>query len=203
MALYFNRPQRTKQDVARVALAEFRQLKQFTHLGTHHASGQEWYVDEHNREYVTSQRGTLVPRKVQRNLSPYDNPKKGSRGIEASDPDAPVGPAQIAAHVQGPKGGKRAKKRSAYISTTKKSAENLTNAKGEKLGGEYGRVTIDLLEVPPSQIFDLTRAANQTAWGLAGPSTPKERQALQDVIRTQEVLILGPIPPDAIDEVHH
>ncbi|NUK22177.1 eCIS core domain-containing protein [Streptomyces lunaelactis] len=202
VSLFFERPTRDKQDIARIALAEFRQFKQYHKVGER--GDQEEFVDDYGNQYVKAHGGGYVPRFVERNLNKDDNPKEKSRGIRASDPNAPSGPEQIAEHVQGPKGGKKkgAKRRSPFISTTKNSAQDLTNAKGEKLGGEHGRAEIDLLEVSPSQIFDLTRASNHKAYGLSEPSTPKQKQALQDVIRTQEVLVLDPIPAAAIVKVY-
>ncbi|MFI1393601.1 DUF4157 domain-containing protein [Streptomyces sp. NPDC020681] len=202
VSLFFERPTRSKQDIARIALAEFRQFKQYHKVGER--GDQEEFMDDYGNRYVKAHGGGYVPRFVERNLNKDDNPKEKSRGIRASDPSAPSGPEQIAQHVQGPKGGKKkgAKRRSPFISTTKDSAQGLTNAKGEKLGGEHGRAEIDLLEVSPSQIFDLTRASNHKAYGLSEPSTPKQKQALQDVIRTQEVLVLDPIPAAAIVKVY-
>ncbi|WP_406264309.1 DUF4157 domain-containing protein [Streptomyces sp. NBC_00191] len=202
VSLFLERPKRNKQDIARIALAEFRQFKEYHKVGER--GDQEEFMDSYGNRYVKAHGGGYVPRFVERNLNKDDNPKEKSRGIRASDPNAPAGPEQIAKHVQGPKGGKKkgAKRRSPFISTTKNSAQGLTNAKGEKLGGEDGRAEIDLLEVSPSQIFDLTRASNHKAYGLSEPSTPKQKQALQDVIRTQEVLVLDPIPPAAIVKVY-
>ncbi|TQK42934.1 uncharacterized protein DUF4157 [Streptomyces sp. SLBN-118] len=202
VALFFERPTRSKQDIPRIALAEFRQFKQYHKVGER--GDQEEFMDDYGNRYVKAQGGGYVPRFVERNLNKDDNPKEKSRGIRASDPSAPSGPEQIAEHVQGPKGGKKkgAKRRSPFISTTKNAAQDLTNAKGENLGGEHGRAEIDLLEVSPSQIFDLTRASNHKAYGLSEPSTPRQKQALQDVIRTQEVLVLDPIPAAAIVKVH-
>ena len=202
VALFFERPTRSKQDIPRIALAEFRQFKQYHKVGER--GDQEEFMDDYGNRYVKAQGGGYVPRFVERNLNKDDNPKEKSRGIRASDPSAPSGPEQIAEHVQGPKGGKKkgAKRRSPFISTTQNAAQDLTNAKGEKLGGEHGRAEIDLLEVSPSQIFDLTRASNHKAYGLSEPSTPRQKQALQDVIRTQEVLVLDPIPAAAIVKVH-
>ncbi|MEU4889787.1 MULTISPECIES: eCIS core domain-containing protein [Streptomyces] len=199
VALYFNRPTRNSQERSRIALGQFRQINEYFKIGSE--KGQTLYVDAYDNEYVLSQRGTKVPRYVERNLNADDvNPT--SRGLVASDPSVSPSPENLVQHVQGPAGGKKKKRRSPFISTTKKPATQLTNSKGEKLGGEHGRVKIDLLEVPSQQIFDLTNAANQQAWGLSEPSTPKQKQALQDVIRTQEVLVVGPIPASAIVEEH-
>lgn len=87
-----------------------------------------------------------------------------------------------------------------FFSTSKLPVKELRNPRGDPLGGEYGSVRIDLLHVSPSQIFDLTNAADQERWGLAKLGKG-ERQALQDVVRTQEILIHGSIPKDAILEV--
>jgi len=54
-------------------------------------------------------------------------------------------------------------------------------------------------------IFDLTTRRGQDTWNLSNPEFTKgakagtSRQALEDVVRTQEVLIKGDIPPEAIE----
>ena len=88
-------------------------------------------------------------------------------------------------------------KKSQYISTTKQ-LEDITNAQNEKLG-QHGRVKIDLLWISPKVIFDLTTRKGQDTWKFSDPKTPIVRQALEDVVRTQEVLIKGEIPQEAIE----
>jgi hypothetical protein len=84
-----------------------------------------------------------------------------------------------------------------YMSTTKKT-DTITNPQGKSLGGEYGRVRIDLFQVAAKNIFDLTTRTGQARWELSDPGTPKMRQAFEDVVRTQEVLVRGNIPRTAI-----
>ncbi len=48
-------------------------------------------------------------------------------------------------------------------------------------------------------IFDPTTRKGQDAWNFSDPKTDIRRQALEDVVRTQEVLIKGEIPHDAIE----
>ncbi|MBG0856536.1 DUF4157 domain-containing protein [Streptomyces spinoverrucosus] len=148
------------------------------------------------REYVKSESGSFVPRYVQRALAKRDKrPEK--RGITAPAPQMAATPESIMAHVQGAPTGPNGEKLTPFTSTTKIDAKNLTNAQGVRLGGEYGLVTIDLLHVSPTQIYDLTGAVEQEFYGLANP-VASQRQALQDVVRTQEVLIHGTIPAEAI-----
>jgi hypothetical protein len=92
-------------------------------------------------------------------------------------------------------------KPSPYISSSKVEDGNITNPHGEDLGGEPGRVRIDLLQISPKKIFDLTTKKGQERWELSHPETPAMRQVLEDVIRTQEVLIKGEIPYDAIEQL--
>ncbi|MEU7564160.1 hypothetical protein [Streptomyces eurythermus] len=151
------------------------------------------------REYVKSESGSFVPRKVQRALAKRDKrPEK--RGITAPAAHMPATPETIMSHVQGAPTGPNGEKLTPFTSTTKIAAKDLTNAQGVRLGGEYGLVTIDLLYVSPTQIYDLTGAAEQEFYGLANP-VASQRQALQDVVRTQEILIHGTIPAEAIERL--
>ncbi|MFF5437699.1 DUF4157 domain-containing protein [Streptomyces achromogenes] len=151
------------------------------------------------REYVKSESGSFVPRKVQRALAKRDKrPEK--RGITAPAAHMPATPETIMSHVQGAPTGPNGEKLTPFTSTTKIEAKDLTNAQGVRLGGEYGLVTIDLLYVSPKQIYDLTGAVEQEFYGLANP-VASQRQALQDVVRTQEILIHGTIPAEAIERL--
>ncbi|MFD0308980.1 DUF4157 domain-containing protein [Streptomyces sp. NPDC127119] len=148
------------------------------------------------RQYVLSETGNYVPRVVQRALAGRDK-RPDKRGITVTAPEMIASPENIMAHVQGASAPKGQEKQTPFTSVTKIDAKNLTNAKGEKLGGQFGYVTIDLLHVSPTQIFDLTGSEEQELYGLANP-VRSQRQALQDVVRTQEVLIHGLIPAEAI-----
>jgi len=98
-------------------------------------------------------------------------------------------------------------KPSSYISTTKLDGGEIENPHGDMLGGEHGTVRIDLLLISPKKILDLTTRHGQNTWNLSNPSFKKgaqattSRQALEDVVRTQEVLIKGEIPHEAVEQL--
>ena len=98
-------------------------------------------------------------------------------------------------------------KPSPYISTTKLDGGEIENPHGDMLGGEHGTVRIDLLLISPKKILDLTTLHGQTTWDLSNPTfkhgakATTSRQALEDVVRTQEVLIKGEIPYKAIEQL--
>lgn len=49
--------------------------------------------------------------------------------------------------------------------------------------------------------FDLTTKKGQDQWKLSYPTRDITRQALEDAVRTQEVIIKGEIPYDAIEQL--
>ncbi len=91
--------------------------------------------------------------------------------------------------------------------SSKLEGDEIENPHGDMLGGEDGTVRIDLLQISSKIIFDLTTRRGQDQWQLSNPDFTKgqkassSRQALEDAVRTQEVLIKGDIPPDAIELV--
>lgn len=150
-------------------------------------------ADVYGNEYVRDKMGKKVPRRVARNLSKQDKKTYGSTGIKPRDADANV---PVWLHVAGAQD-------SPFISTTKVRSGNITNPEGRLFGegegfGYFGTVEIDLSYVAPSNIYDLTRREGQDEWQLSAPNTPIKQQALSDVVRTQEVLVKGPIPKNAI-----
>ena len=195
--LNYVRPASGKLPAETIHIGQFRK-DQSTLVESERRGDQAVYKDPRFplREYVKSETGSYVPRKVQRALAKRDM-KPGKRGISAPAPDLTPSPEMIGAHVQGAPGGANGEKQTPFTSTTKIDAKDLTNAQGVRLGGGYGLVSIDLLHVSPSQIYDLTGAAEQEYYELANPLA-SQRQALQDVVRTQEVLIHGTIPKTAI-----
>jgi hypothetical protein len=68
---------------------------------------------------------------------------------------------------------------------------------GTPLGGESGRVQIDLLQVSAKKIFDLATRKGQDRWSLSHGTV----RLIEDVVRTQEVLIKGTIPQRAIEQL--
>ncbi|GAA4085557.1 eCIS core domain-containing protein [Streptomyces shaanxiensis] len=184
--------EREREKNPRWAIAEFRKEKRYREISKQ--GEQTLFMDSRGGEYVLDANNTLVPRYVDRNISARDlqrRPEPGKRGLVARNPDAAF---DIPGHVGG-------KEQTPFISTTKKKGAKITNSnRSEQLGGQYGRVRIDLLQVAPKNIFDLTKRENQSLWQLSNPKTPKMEQALQDVVRTQEVLVKGEIPGAAIVE---
>ncbi|MDN3263983.1 hypothetical protein QWJ26_30065 [Streptomyces sp. CSDS2] len=199
--LNYFRPASGGHDAETIHIGQFRKDESaLVETGERHGD-QSVYKDPRfpRREYVKSESGSFVPRKVQRALAKRDKrPEK--RGITAPAAHMPATPETIMSHVQGAPTGPNGEKLTPFTSTTKIEAKDLTNAQGVRLGGEYGLVTIDLLYVSPTQIYDLTGAIEQEFYGLANPAA-SQRQALQDVVRTQEILIHGMIPADAIERL--
>ncbi|MFB7991416.1 DUF4157 domain-containing protein [Streptomyces sp. NPDC056002] len=206
--LNYDNPRNIRGEAEKTAIGQFRKDEKMTPV--QHVGDQTEYMDEYGRSYVNTQSGGFVPRMLQRNLAVRDKrPEKD--GITAEMPNLTATPGRVKQHVLGAKseagGGKKRKGRgdlkrvTPFTSTTKLPVNEITNAQGEPLGGENGWAEIDLLYVSPSQIFDVTRASVQKEWGLAQLGV-NERQALQDAVRTQEVLIHGIIPPKAIKAVH-
>jgi len=138
--------------------------------------------------------GQYVPRFLTRNISEQDK-KSLKKGIKPTAPKRKLSPKE---HVIG-------YKPSPFISTTKLDGDEIENPHGDMLGGEHGTVRIDLLLISSKIIFDLTTRRGQDTWNLSNPEFTKgakagtSRQALEDVVRTQEVLIKGDIPPEAIE----
>ncbi|MER5615058.1 DUF4157 domain-containing protein [Streptomyces sp. NPDC002215] len=208
VVLIYDNPRNIKGQVEKTAIGQFRRRLREDDMTVVQTKGvQPAYRDAGGREYVKSESGSFVPREVERNLALRD--KRPDRdGLTAEMPDLPATPAQVKDHVLGPQsesGGKKKKKQQVkrvtpFFSTSKLPVKELKNPQGISLGGEFGSVKIDLAFVSPSQIFDLTNAVDQERWGLAGLGKG-ERQGLQDVVRTQEILIHGSIPRDAIVEI--
>lgn len=182
--LFLERP---GHKIPRTCVGEFRKTTNYKQIATD--GDQTLFQDEDKREFVHDSLGQYVPRLLIRNISAEDaKALKKKQGITATDPKARV---NIWQHVTGTKP-------SPYISTTKLEGNELTNPQGGNLGGEHGTVRVDLLKISPKKLYDLTTRKGQDTWNLSNPKTDIKRQALEDVVRTQEVLIKGEIPPDAI-----
>src|SRR5262245_48980952 len=146
--------------------------------------------------FVHDAKQQYVQRYVIRNLSDQDlktmRSKAGEKG-EVKGPIKPTGPRHRTTpqeHVMGVKP-------SPFISTTKTPGGQIVNEKGESfVSGEQAR--IDLCYIRSRSIFDLSTRVGQDEWGLSYPTTEKAKQALKDVIRTQEVLIKSEIPAEAL-----
>jgi hypothetical protein len=127
-----------------------------------------------------------------RNVSGED--RKALRKKRSIVPTGPKTKLDIWKHVKGTKP-------SPYISSSKVEDGDIANPHGEALGGEHGRVRIDLLQISPKKIFDMTTKKGQDRWEFSHPTSPAMRQVIEDVIRTQEVLIKGEIPYDAVEQL--
>ncbi|GAB3158821.1 hypothetical protein GCM10027258_70880 [Amycolatopsis stemonae] len=183
--LYLTRPgTKTKP----TAVGEFRHATEYTQVGT--GSGQVLFKNSAGAEYVHDSAEQYVPRHITRNISAADAKRLGKKDLGIV-PTGTRAKTTIVQHVGG-------KKPSPFISTTKIESGDITNPQEESLGGQYGRISIDLFKIPSKIIFDLTSRKGQDLWNLSDPGSPKLRQVLEDVIRTQEVLIKGEIPRDAI-----
>ncbi|MER7202317.1 hypothetical protein [Streptomyces sp. NPDC000188] len=154
---------------------------------------QSIFRDSNGGQYVRDQKGQYVPRRVTRNMSAEDLKNYKDSGISARKKGANIAPWQ---HVAGAKN-------SPFISTTKMSEGNITDPNGLKwstaAGFEfYGTIEIDLAHINPDYILDLTTRKGQQEWNLKAPGKTIRQQALRDVVRTQEVLVRGGIPKEAI-----
>ncbi|HEX8115014.1 MAG TPA: hypothetical protein VF516_45110, partial [Kofleriaceae bacterium] len=187
--LFLERP---KHPIPRTAVGEFRQAINYTKVSSH--GNQTLYKDEAGNEYVNDSIDQYVPRFLTRNISEQDR-KSLKQGIKPTAPKRKLSPKE---HVMG-------YKPSPFISTTKLDGDQIENPHGDMLGGEHGTVRIDLSLISSKVIFDLTTRRGQDTWNLSNPEFTKgakagtSRQALEDVVRTQEVLIKGDIPPEAIE----
>ncbi|MEW9520574.1 eCIS core domain-containing protein [Streptomyces tubercidicus] len=188
---------RNRDKNPRWSIAEFRKQQKYEEdlRPIKRKGDQTLYTDKLGREFVKARDGVFVPRKIQRNINAADL----KRGAEPKGPGLvskiPKGKAKpdIGKHIQGAP--------SPFISTTQTDAGKITNSnRKESLGGEHGRITIDLLQISPKNIFDATRKVTQNNYQLAPATTSAKEQRLQDAIRTQEVLIWGEIPGNAIVE---
>ena len=147
------------------------------------------YENSEKQHYVLDSIGQHVPRILVRNINEEDQKNlRKKKGIKATDPRADV---DMWEHVIGAPTSK-------YISTTKRLSGKIKNPRGDPLGGWFGRVKIDLLWLSPKVIYDPTTKKGQDAWNFSDPKTNIVRQALEDVVRTEEVLIRGEIPQKAI-----
>ncbi|MFE7167632.1 hypothetical protein [Streptomyces sp. NPDC057616] len=154
---------------------------------------QSVFRDSNGGEYVRDQKGQYVPRKVTRNMSADDLKNYKGNGISARKKGANIAPWQ---HVTGAKN-------SPFISTTKMRNGDITDPNGLKWSTArgfqfYGTIEIDLAHINPDYILDLTTRAGQQEWNLKAPGKTIMQQALRDVVRTQEVLVRGGIPKEAI-----
>ncbi|HEU4727812.1 MAG TPA: hypothetical protein VFT22_07990, partial [Kofleriaceae bacterium] len=185
--LFLERP---GHEIPRTAVGEFRKTTNYKEVGK--SGDQRLFQDDDRHEYVQDSAGQYVPRLLTRNVSEED--RKALRKKRSMMPTGPKTKLDIWKHVKGDKP-------SPYISTTKMDDGNITNPQDEALGGEHGRVRIDLLHISPKKVFDLSTRKGQDRWELSNPTSSVKRQVLEDVIRTQEVLIKGEIPYDAIEEL--
>ncbi|MFK0246910.1 hypothetical protein ACIQUM_19600 [Amycolatopsis azurea] len=183
--LYLTRP---RTETRPTAVGEFRQATEYKKV--EEGEGQVLFKNSAGAEYVQDSAEQYVPRRITRNISEADAKRLGKKklGIVATGKRAKT---SIVQHVGG-------KKPSPFISATKIESGEITNPQTGQLGGEHGRISIDLFKIPSKNLFDLTSRKGQDRWNLSDPETPKLRQVLEDVIRTQEVLIKGEIPRDAI-----
>ncbi|MGH2906820.1 MAG: hypothetical protein ACRDKI_08620 [Solirubrobacterales bacterium] len=185
--LFLERP---GHQIPRTAVGEFRRANHYKEI--ERAGNQTLFRDSDGKEYVNDSAGQYVPRILTRNISEQD--RKALRKKNAMEPTGPRSRVEVWEHVTGTKP-------SPYISATKIDDGGISNPQGEPLGGEHGRVRIDLFKVSSKIIFDLTTKKGQDQWKLSYPKRDITRQALEDAVRTQEVLIKGEIPYGAVEQL--
>jgi hypothetical protein len=182
--------ERSGHEIPRTAVGEFRKTTNYKEIGKE--GDQTLFQGDDGHQYVHDSAGQYVPRTLTRNISEDD--RKALKRKRSIMPTGPKTKLEIWKHVKGDKP-------SPYISSTKIEDGSITNPQDEALGGEHGRVRIDLLKISSKKIFDLTTKKGQDRWELSNPTSSVKRQVLEDVIRTQEVLVKGEIPYDAIEQL--
>jgi hypothetical protein len=164
------------------------------------------FKDDYGNKYALDRLGQKVSRYIVRNITEKDDESidKGEgmhrRGASKSMP--------LWLHVKGAskrkeKGKKKGRRGGAaetspYISGTKVPSGEIVNPQGQSFQGGSGRVRIDLLMVPRDSISDLTTTKGQKEWLF---DVEDNAQLVQDVARTQEVVILGEVPQRAIERI--
>ncbi|MEU0806416.1 DUF4157 domain-containing protein [Streptomyces sp. NPDC005970] len=182
--------ERDRDKNPRWAIAQFQKEKKYWEVKKE--KDQTLYVDSRGGYFVKARDGVFVPQKVERNINENDlkrGPEPKGPGLKPKKEKGAV--PDLRMHVGGAK--------SPFISTTKMKASEITNSdRTQKLGGQFGRVTIDLLKISPKNIFDMSDKKTQDSYRLSNPRGEKMEQALQDAVRTHEVLVWGDIPGNAI-----
>lgn len=139
-------------------------------------------------------KGQYVVRYLYRNISAKDVQTLADRRKKHIEPTGPTSRVTPLEHVKG-------KKPSPYTSATKTKGGQIENPSGETFDN-YGRVKLDLLYIDPENILDVSTKVGQEEWGFrSAGAAPSVLQAIKDVERTQEVLIKGIIPRDAIEDL--
>ena len=210
----------------KVLIGRIGKLEPYTKKPKPHGhADQELYVNLYNnKEFVKEKIGQFVPRFLYRNISKVDLKKIKSpenvekmkakgRKAKGKAPIAPTAPEKRShvtemQHVMGVKplkvpGEKEERKPSPYVSFTKTGGV-ITDPNGKDFN-KNGKVKVDMLYIARSAIRDLSTKKGKEVYMLKGKKdegklTDKQKQALEDVVRTQEVLITAEIPWEAIVE---
>ncbi|MGW6284937.1 phage tail protein [Streptomyces sp. NPDC055107] len=182
-------------------IGEVKKQVKYTETGeTKKHESQTEFIDDIGNRYALDRLGEKVPRYIERNITEKDAQTidKGE-GMHRRDASKSV---PLWLHVKGvakKKKGRREKtETSPYISGTKFPSSDIVNPKGESFESKAGRVRIDLLLVARESISDLTTRRGQKEWLF---DIEDNTQLLEDVARTQEIVILGEVPPAAIKKL--
>ncbi|MER6916123.1 hypothetical protein ABT354_31005 [Streptomyces sp. NPDC000594] len=143
-------------------------------------------LENKEEHYVIDAAGNFVPRMVVRNVTSWDRENidaRPSRGIPAKTNKVIT----EFTHVDGRSG------KSPWVSATKVTSGDIRNPQGELFGAKKDRIKIDLSYISPKNLRDLTGAEGQKKWQI------NTKKTVEDVVRTQEVLVFGAIPPEAIE----
>lgn len=189
-------------------VGEVRAKVEYTETGeTKKHPSQTEYVDDYGNKYALDSIGQKVPRRIARNITEADSKTiDAEEGMHRQDASQSV---PIWQHVWGKakavESGRKGKRRGAavietspYISGTKFTDGHIVNPDGNSFEGSAGKVEIDLLLVDRESISDLTTKDGQREW-LFG--VDKNSQLIEDVNRTQEVIIKGKVPKAAIKRI--
>ncbi|WP_260696778.1 hypothetical protein [Streptomyces sp. 130] len=145
---------------------------------------------EGNDEYVLDKEGQKVPRYITRNVTREDRKNidaRPSRGIPKKKNSSLISELQ---HVDG-------HANSPYVSGSKIRSGDIRNPQGGLFGKKGERIEIDLSYISPGNITDLTTREAHDRWFITN-SPGKMEKVVKDVVRTQEVLIFGEVPAEAI-----
>ncbi|MBT2510685.1 DUF4157 domain-containing protein [Streptomyces sp. ISL-98] len=181
-------------------------------------------------QFVLDAANQLVPRYLRRNITPADlerlnneddlvsskEGEKKNKGKKSKRNNNPLRKPNRAA--KSPADHAAGGYPSPYISASKQLDGDITDPNGYQIGGEEGRelktpenepqrvgsgiILIDLAQISRGDIFDLTSRRGQRTWELHNAVTGNHMlDVVEDVIRTQEVVIRRKIPFDAIAKI--
>ncbi|MEV6164756.1 hypothetical protein AB0L71_23080, partial [Streptomyces sp. NPDC052052] len=170
-------------------------LREYVDLGKEKGEHKQntWAGDpDANNLYVHDQGKQKTPRFVVRNTTPTDRENiESDKGIPKKKVTRPVSEAQ---HVAGHNG------ISPWVSATTVPSGDVRNPHGDLFGKKSERIRIDLAYINSNDLRNLTTSEGHQKFILSKKPDRMVR-AVRDAVRTQEVLIFGAIPANAIEHL--